>query len=298
MIGIETALDAGGERKLLDDVGSPAVRTHFNFANALQNGRDLHRVGLRGRLFDRRRLGHGRLGGGGRLRRHHRLGRRSGHHARRGRILLAGAGQEQLDAGRRAAHVADHAVLTDAREVGGKEARAELMRDVDLRAHDPGAHTSAGEAFAADVPRHRLGGHATVEDHAAVGREADLLDVEHHGIFARRLEQPGADPRAGPPPGDVGLGARYRQRRRHGRPGVRGRARGEKRQRSHHQQRTHKPSPGAGCARGRPQRTARATTEVRCHTHLAGRATGPASTWLRCPCQAGRRASTSGGCRT
>ena len=27
--------------KLLDEVGSPAVRIYFNFANALQNGRDL-----------------------------------------------------------------------------------------------------------------------------------------------------------------------------------------------------------------------------------------------------------------
>jgi len=41
VIGIETALDAAGEVKLLDDIGSPAVRSYFNFANALQNGRDL-----------------------------------------------------------------------------------------------------------------------------------------------------------------------------------------------------------------------------------------------------------------
>ena len=40
-IGIETALDASGEVDLLRDVGSPAVRSYFNFANALQNGRDL-----------------------------------------------------------------------------------------------------------------------------------------------------------------------------------------------------------------------------------------------------------------
>lgn len=41
VIGIETALDAAGEVKLLDEIGTPAVRSYFNFANALQNGRDL-----------------------------------------------------------------------------------------------------------------------------------------------------------------------------------------------------------------------------------------------------------------
>jgi sugar phosphate isomerase/epimerase len=41
-IGIETALDAAGEVALLDEIGSPAIRSYFNFANALQNGRDLH----------------------------------------------------------------------------------------------------------------------------------------------------------------------------------------------------------------------------------------------------------------
>ncbi|MCA9236356.1 MAG: sugar phosphate isomerase/epimerase [Planctomycetales bacterium] len=40
-IGVETALDAADEARLLDDIGSPAVRSYFNFANALQNGRDL-----------------------------------------------------------------------------------------------------------------------------------------------------------------------------------------------------------------------------------------------------------------
>jgi len=40
-IGIETALDAAGEVKLLKDVNSPAIKSYFNFANALQNGRDL-----------------------------------------------------------------------------------------------------------------------------------------------------------------------------------------------------------------------------------------------------------------
>ncbi len=40
-IGIETALDAAAEVKLLDEIGSPAIRSYFNFANAIQNGRDL-----------------------------------------------------------------------------------------------------------------------------------------------------------------------------------------------------------------------------------------------------------------
>jgi sugar phosphate isomerase/epimerase len=43
VIGIETALDAKAELKLLKDIGSPAVKSYFNFANALQNGRDLYR---------------------------------------------------------------------------------------------------------------------------------------------------------------------------------------------------------------------------------------------------------------
>lgn len=42
VIGIETALDAAGEVELLGDIGSPAIRSYFNFANALQNGRDLN----------------------------------------------------------------------------------------------------------------------------------------------------------------------------------------------------------------------------------------------------------------
>lgn len=41
ILGIETALDAAGEVALLDEVGSPAIRSYFNFANALQNDRDL-----------------------------------------------------------------------------------------------------------------------------------------------------------------------------------------------------------------------------------------------------------------
>jgi sugar phosphate isomerase/epimerase len=40
-IGVETSLPAADEVKLLDDVGSPAIRIYFNFANAIKNGRDL-----------------------------------------------------------------------------------------------------------------------------------------------------------------------------------------------------------------------------------------------------------------
>jgi len=42
VIGVETALDAAGEAALLDEVGSDAVKSYFNFSNALKNGRDLH----------------------------------------------------------------------------------------------------------------------------------------------------------------------------------------------------------------------------------------------------------------
>lgn len=41
IIGIETALPAAEEVELLEDVGSSAIRSYFNFANALQNGRNL-----------------------------------------------------------------------------------------------------------------------------------------------------------------------------------------------------------------------------------------------------------------
>ena len=41
VIGIETALDAPGEAKLLDEIDSPAIRIYFNFANPLEAGRDL-----------------------------------------------------------------------------------------------------------------------------------------------------------------------------------------------------------------------------------------------------------------
>lgn len=42
VLGLETALDAAAEVALLDEIGSPAVRSYFNFANALQNGRDVN----------------------------------------------------------------------------------------------------------------------------------------------------------------------------------------------------------------------------------------------------------------
>ncbi|MEZ2337338.1 sugar phosphate isomerase/epimerase family protein [Mucilaginibacter sp. RCC_168] len=41
VIGIETALDAKGELQLLKDVGSLAIKSYFNFENAIRNGRDL-----------------------------------------------------------------------------------------------------------------------------------------------------------------------------------------------------------------------------------------------------------------
>jgi L-ribulose-5-phosphate 3-epimerase len=43
VIGIETALDAKGEKKLLKDVGSPSIKSYFNFSNAIKNGRDLNK---------------------------------------------------------------------------------------------------------------------------------------------------------------------------------------------------------------------------------------------------------------
>lgn len=43
IIGIETALDAAGEVALLEEIGSAHIQSYFNFANALQNGRDLHK---------------------------------------------------------------------------------------------------------------------------------------------------------------------------------------------------------------------------------------------------------------
>ncbi len=41
VIGVETALDAKAEATLIDEVGSPAVKSYFNLANAYQNGRDV-----------------------------------------------------------------------------------------------------------------------------------------------------------------------------------------------------------------------------------------------------------------
>lgn len=43
IIGIETALDAKAEKKLLKDVHSPAIKSYFNFSNAIKNGRDLNK---------------------------------------------------------------------------------------------------------------------------------------------------------------------------------------------------------------------------------------------------------------
>ena len=42
IIGVETALDAAGELKLLKDIGSRNVKSYFNFSNAIKNGRDLN----------------------------------------------------------------------------------------------------------------------------------------------------------------------------------------------------------------------------------------------------------------
>lgn len=41
VIGIETSLDAKSELQLLKDIGSPAVKSYFNFANAVKNNRDI-----------------------------------------------------------------------------------------------------------------------------------------------------------------------------------------------------------------------------------------------------------------
>jgi L-ribulose-5-phosphate 3-epimerase len=41
VIGIETALDAKGELQLLKNIGSPAIKSYFNFSNALEAGRDV-----------------------------------------------------------------------------------------------------------------------------------------------------------------------------------------------------------------------------------------------------------------
>jgi L-ribulose-5-phosphate 3-epimerase len=41
IMGIETALEAKDEKKLLQDINCPAIKSYFNFSNALKNGRDL-----------------------------------------------------------------------------------------------------------------------------------------------------------------------------------------------------------------------------------------------------------------
>ncbi len=41
IIGVETELPAADQVKLLDEVGSPAIKIYYNFANAVQNKRDL-----------------------------------------------------------------------------------------------------------------------------------------------------------------------------------------------------------------------------------------------------------------
>jgi sugar phosphate isomerase/epimerase len=53
-IGVETSLPAREEARLLDETGSRAVRSYFNFANALQAGRDVNQ--------ELRQLGRERIG--------------------------------------------------------------------------------------------------------------------------------------------------------------------------------------------------------------------------------------------
>ena len=43
VIGIETSLSAAEEVRLLKDIGSPAIKIYFNFANALDTKRDLYK---------------------------------------------------------------------------------------------------------------------------------------------------------------------------------------------------------------------------------------------------------------
>ncbi|MEP6677399.1 MAG: sugar phosphate isomerase/epimerase family protein [Ferruginibacter sp.] len=42
VMGIETALTATEEKKLLKDIGSPGIKIYFNFSNPLKEGRDLY----------------------------------------------------------------------------------------------------------------------------------------------------------------------------------------------------------------------------------------------------------------
>ncbi|MFT3780598.1 MAG: sugar phosphate isomerase/epimerase family protein [Nibricoccus sp.] len=41
VIGVETSLSATEEVKLFEEIGAPAIRSYFNFANAIKNGRDI-----------------------------------------------------------------------------------------------------------------------------------------------------------------------------------------------------------------------------------------------------------------
>jgi sugar phosphate isomerase/epimerase len=41
IIGVESELDAAAQVKLLEEIGSPAIKCYFNFANSIQNNRDL-----------------------------------------------------------------------------------------------------------------------------------------------------------------------------------------------------------------------------------------------------------------
>jgi sugar phosphate isomerase/epimerase len=43
VIGVETSLDARSELQLLNEIGSPAIKSYFNFQNALDNGRNLEK---------------------------------------------------------------------------------------------------------------------------------------------------------------------------------------------------------------------------------------------------------------
>lgn len=43
VIGVETSLDARSELQLLKEIGSPAIKSYFDFQNALDNGRDLEK---------------------------------------------------------------------------------------------------------------------------------------------------------------------------------------------------------------------------------------------------------------
>src|SRR3954470_5662714 len=47
VIGVETELDADAQIKLLDDVGLPAIKIYYNFANPIQNNRSLIKELLR-----------------------------------------------------------------------------------------------------------------------------------------------------------------------------------------------------------------------------------------------------------